>query len=129
MTRRHRTAQAGNTGRLLTLLTSVECFNGSATARSASRWTSYSHVPAWHARGGRDQSRGGTPKGDGTAAREADVISAADSWARPVSMQVAGRQRAMTPVRSAARRLPKLLLILHASNGFNNLGHLLFAQS
>src|ERR1022692_3866378 len=29
----------------------------------------------------------------------------------------------------ADRRLPKLLLILHTSNGFNNVGNLLFAQS
>jgi hypothetical protein len=29
----------------------------------------------------------------------------------------------------AARQLPKLPLVLHTSNGFNNLGNLLFAQS
>ena len=34
-----------------------------------------------------------------------------------------------TPSLGAARRLPMLLLILHTSNGFNNLGNLLFAQS
>jgi hypothetical protein len=32
------------------------------------------------------------------------------------------------PALGAARRLPKLLLILHTSIGFNNLGNLLFAQ-
>ena len=38
-------------------------------------------------------------------------------------------QPGSAPALGASRRLPKLLLILHTSNGFNNLGNLLFAQS
>ncbi len=38
-------------------------------------------------------------------------------------------QPGSAPALGADQRLPKLLLILHTSNGFNNLGNLLFAQS
>jgi hypothetical protein len=52
-------------------------------------------------------------------------------WTQPTSKftpQLLDGLRRMRE-RDRDRRLPKVLFILHTSNGFNNLGNLLFAQS
>src|SRR5258708_38704216 len=54
------------------------------------------------------------------------------TWQAPCEKNsggLAAKRFAGAPALGASRRLPKPLLILHTSNGLNNLGNLLFAQS
>src|SRR5258707_7791035 len=59
------------------------------------------------------------------------VVDPSRSAGLPVTAQIRSAISAYllsgsAPALGAARRLPKLLFILHTSNGFNNLGNLLF---